>query len=51
MSEPASPPVSPQDLIATIFHVLKIPQKIQFEDQFGRLVYMIEDGKPSRESI
>ena len=48
---PKTSPVSPQDLMATIFHVLGIDPKIQFVDQSGRPVYMIEDGQPIRELL
>ncbi len=43
---PASAPVTPQDLMATVFHVLGIPPDIQFLDQSGRPVYMLDRGKP-----
>ena len=48
---PKTSPVSPQDLMATILHVLGIDPKIQFVDQSGRPVYMIEDGQPIRELL
>ena len=48
---PKSRPVSPQDLMATIFHVLGIERRIQFVDPSGRPVYMIEDGEPIAELI
>lgn len=38
--------VTPQDLIATIFHVLGINLDVQFTDQSGRPHLMITDGKP-----
>ena len=41
---PKTDPVTPQDLMATVFHVLGIDHRIQFVDQGGRPVYMIEDG-------
>ena len=43
---PASDPIGPQDVMATIFNVLGIEQKTQFLNQAGRPVYLIEDGKP-----
>ncbi|MCH5374245.1 MAG: DUF1501 domain-containing protein [Planctomycetes bacterium] len=43
---PKTQPIRPQDLMATIFHVLGIDQRVQFVDQAGRPVYMIQDGKP-----
>ncbi len=48
---PKSNPVSPQDLMATIFHVLGIDPQVQFIDTFGRPKYMIEGGRPIRELI
>jgi hypothetical protein len=48
---PATDPISPQDLMATVFHVLGIDTKLQFLNQAGRPVYMIEDGKPITELI
>lgn len=48
---PASNPISPQDLMATIFHVLGFDPQLQFVDQSGRPVYMIENGTPIQELI
>ena len=48
---PKSTPISPQDLMATIFHVLGIDRTIQFVNQAGRPVYMLEEGKPIAELI
>jgi hypothetical protein len=48
---PKTTPIGPQDLMATIFHVLGIDGRIQFVNQAGRPVYMIEDGKPIAELI
>jgi uncharacterized protein (DUF1501 family) len=48
---PADRPVSPQDLMATVFHVLGIPRDQQFKDNFGRPVYMIDKGKPIEELL
>jgi len=48
---PKSTPVKPQDLMATIFHVLGIERRTQFVNQAGRPVYMIEDGKPIEELV
>ena len=41
---PASRPITPQDLMATIFHVLGIDPQTQFVNPQGRPVSMIEDG-------
>jgi Protein of unknown function (DUF1501) len=43
---PASSPIKPQDLMATVFHVLGIDPATQFTNTAGRPVYMIEDGRP-----
>ncbi len=42
---PARDRVSPQDLMATVFHVLGIPQDIQYHDQTGRPKSMISGGR------
>jgi hypothetical protein len=41
---PKTDPVTPQDLMATVFHVLGIDPQIQFTDPGGRPVSMIDDG-------
>ena len=48
---PKSTPIRPQDLMATIFHVLGINRRVQYVDQAGRPVYMIESGKPIAELV
>jgi hypothetical protein len=48
---PATDPISPGDLMATIFHMFGINPRIQFLDNFGRPRYMIEEGKPIAELI
>ena len=48
---PADRPVSPQDLMATVFHVLGIEPSVQFRDLFGRPVYMLDGGRPIPELI
>jgi hypothetical protein len=42
---PATDPISPGDLMATIFHMFGISRQIQYIDNFGRPRYMIEEGK------
>jgi hypothetical protein len=42
---PKSRPVSPQDLMATVFQVLGIDPAVQFMHPSGRPISMIEDGK------
>jgi hypothetical protein len=42
---PKSRPVSPQDLMATLFHVLGVPADLCYKDQTGRPTPMINGGK------
>jgi len=46
---PKSRPISPQDLMATVFHVLGIDPTLQFVHPTGRPISMIEDGKTIEE--
>ena len=48
---PQSTPIRPQDLMATVFHVLGIDPKLQFVNQAGRPVYMLENGQPIAELV
>jgi Protein of unknown function (DUF1501) len=48
---PKTTPITPQDLMATIFHVLNIDQRIQFVNNAGRPTYMIETGRPIEELV
>lgn len=48
---PKSRPITPQDMMATIFHSLGIDPHIQFVNTAGRPTYMIEDGHPIEELI
>lgn len=48
---PKSNPISPQDLMATVFHVLGLPQDLHYKDQTGRPVPMIDGGKPIAELV
>jgi uncharacterized protein (DUF1501 family) len=48
---PKSTPIRPQDLMATVFHVLGIDPHTQFVNNAGRPVYMIEDGRPIAELV
>ena len=43
---PKSQPIRPQDLMATVFHVLGIDPHMQFVNPGGRPVYMVEEGQP-----
>lgn len=48
---PATTPIRPQDLMATIFHVLGLDPKLQFMSPSGRPVYMLEKGQPIAELV
>ncbi len=48
---PKTTPIGPQDLMATIFHVLGIDGRSQYVNTAGRPVYMIENGKPIAELV
>ena len=46
---PRTRPITPQDLMATVFHVLGMPQGLHFNDPTGRPVPMINGGRVIRE--
>ena len=48
---PKSRPISPQDLMATVFHVLGIPQDLHYNDPSGRPTPMINGGRPIAELV
>jgi hypothetical protein len=48
---PKSTPIRPQNLMATVFHVLGIDPRIQFVNNSGRPTYMVEDGHAIEELI
>jgi hypothetical protein len=48
---PKTTPITPQDLMATVFHVLNLDAKMQVKDPAGRPTYMVEDGKPIAELV
>ncbi|MFL5341433.1 MAG: DUF1501 domain-containing protein [Gemmataceae bacterium] len=48
---PKSTPIGPQDLMATVFHVLGLPQDLHYKDPTGRPSPMISGGKPIAELI
>jgi hypothetical protein len=48
---PKTKPIRPQDLMATVFHVLGIERRVQFVNQAGRPVYMVEEGRPIEELV
>jgi hypothetical protein len=48
---PKSKPITPQDMMATIFQVLGIPRDLQYKDPAGRPTYMVEHGTPIAELV
>jgi hypothetical protein len=48
---PKTTAITPQDLLATVFHVLGIERRIQFTNQAGRPTYMVENGRPIKELV
>jgi hypothetical protein len=48
---PKTTPITPQDLMATVFHVLGIPQDLHYKDGSGRPVPMLDGGKPIKELV
>lgn len=48
---PKTTPITPQDLMATVFQVLGIERRLQFTNQSGRPTYMIENGQPIEELV
>jgi uncharacterized protein (DUF1501 family) len=48
---PASKAISPQDLMATVFHVLGLDPRLQFNSPSGRPMYMLEKGQPIAELV
>src|SRR5262245_37346008 len=48
---PKSTPITPQDLMATVFHVLGVPANLEYRDPTGRPMHMITGGKPIAELL
>jgi hypothetical protein len=48
---PRTTPITPQDLMATVFHVLGMPQGLHYNDPSGRPVPMISGGRPIAELV
>src|SRR5258706_1589718 len=42
---PKTTPITPQDLMATVFQVLGLPADLQFQDPSGRPTPMVDGGK------
>jgi hypothetical protein len=47
--EPASTPIVPQDLMATLFQFLGMPLDLTYSDFRGRPTRMIDEGTPIAE--
>jgi hypothetical protein len=48
---PKTRPISPQDLMATVFHVLGVPPDLQYRDPTGRPTSMLDGGTPIAELL
>ncbi len=48
---PKTAPITPQHLMATVFHVLGLPQDLHYKDPSGRPVPMIDGGRPIAELV
>jgi hypothetical protein len=48
---PKTAPITPQDLMATVFHVLGLPQDLHYKDMTGRPTPMVNGGKPIAELV
>lgn len=48
---PKTTPIGPQDLMATVFHVLGLPQDLHYKDPTGRPSPMVTSGKPIAELV
>lgn len=47
----ASRPISPQDVVATVYHHLGIDGAAWFPDQLGRPMPLVDDGRPIKELL
>jgi hypothetical protein len=48
---PRTTPITPQDLMATVFRVLGVPQDLHYNDPTGRPTPMVNGGRPIRELV
>jgi hypothetical protein len=48
---PRTTPITPQDLMATVFHVLGMPQDLTYNDPTGRPTPMVNGGRPIAELV
>ncbi|MCP4816073.1 MAG: DUF1501 domain-containing protein, partial [Planctomycetaceae bacterium] len=46
---PATTPIRPQDLMATILQMYGLDHRMQFVNNQGRPVYLVENGSPISE--
>jgi arylsulfatase A-like enzyme len=47
----AERPVSPKDVLATMYHLLGVPEETMVRDRFGRPLPLVSDGKALRELV
>jgi len=50
-ARPKGPSYSPQNVIATLYHVLGIDPETTLPDQSGRPVYLLDDPRPIAELV
>jgi uncharacterized protein (DUF1501 family) len=50
-ARPSSCPVSPADVVATIYHCLGIPAEMELRDRLGRPFQVVPWGRPIREML
>jgi hypothetical protein len=48
---PKDRPLSPADILATVYHVLGIDPKMEFSDKVGRPIKILSAGEPIRELL
>jgi uncharacterized protein (DUF1501 family) len=48
---PRTTPITPQDLMATVFHVLGVPQNLHYNDPAGRPTPMVDGGRAIAELV
>jgi hypothetical protein len=48
---PRTTPITPQDLMATVFHVLGVQQNLAYHDPSGRPTPMVNGGRPIAELV
>ena len=48
---PKDRPLTPADILATVYHVMGIDPKLSFKDHTGRPIPILDDGKPIAEIV